>query len=101
MDLKSLGEENKKDLPNDELGKGIIRNNLGCGLVKTEESMERLFTERMDTARGGPFSRTNAELTVECAASELRVTHPYGPDLCRQWKRVLERSRGWRQMWER
>ena len=52
--------------------------------MKTEESMERLFTERMGTARGGPFSRANAELTVECAASELRVTHLYGPDLCRQ-----------------
>lgn len=46
--------------------------------------MERLFTERMNAAGGGPFGRANAELTVECAASELRVTHPRGLDLCRQ-----------------
>lgn len=53
-------------------------------VVKTEELMEWLFTERMDTARGGPFSRANTELSVECAASELRVTHPHRPQLCRQ-----------------
>lgn len=65
-------------------------------LGKTEGWMERPLAERTGVTRGSPFSRAQAELTRERAASQVRVTRGHTqPRVGRQQNRALERHQSW------
>ena len=68
---------------------------------KTEGWVERLLTERTGITRRSPFSRAQAELTRERAASEVRVTCPHAAEgRAGSKNRALERSQSWGPMCE-